>query len=375
MNRHRIVIVLVVLLLGRGVTGQAPTENAGRIAGSWGANGRTLLELKTDAAGAVSGTAYFYGGNNRVVLPIESGRFDPVTGLVTLSGQTVPAGASTPTAWTIEGTLEGDTLRANYVFGSGRGTLTMTRLQAQASPAAAKNPPGTVLVTGSNRGLGLEFVSQYAALGWTVIATVRNPQTATELRAVAKQTGRVTIETLDMRDRPAIARLAAKYRGRPIDVLINNAGIGGDVKAQTLGSFDYATFEEAMAVNVYGPLAMAEAFRPNVAASRQKKIVSITSGWGVFSLPRPPGPYFYRASKAALNMAMHALATELREQGVIVGLVAPGAADTELRRQLQGDSNAPPPAEPVAAMIKIIDRLTLDNNDKPYNFDGTVLPW
>jgi len=130
-----------------------------------------------------------------------------------------------------------------------------------------------------------------------------------------------------------------------------------------------------MAVNVYGPLAVSEAFLPNVRNSKQRKIVSITSGWGVFSLPRPPGPYFYRASKAALNMAMHAMATDLRDGQIVVGLVAPGAADTELRRQLQGNTPAPTAAESVTAMIKVIDGLTLDNSAQPINFDGNVLPW
>ena len=243
------------------------------------------------------------------------------------------------------------------------------------TPPSQALRPGTVLITGANRGLGLEFARQYAAAGWTVIATARNPDAAAELRALATTTKRVTIERLDVLDRPAIAALAARYEGRPIDVLVNNAGIGGEPSQQSLGSFDYALFEEAMAVNVYGPLAVSEAFLDNVAASEHKKIVAITSGWGVFSLPRPPGPYFYRASKAALNMAMHAMQTDLRERQIIVGLVAPGAADTALRRQLQGNTPAPTAAQSVAAMIEVIDGLTLENSSQPINFDGSVLPW
>ena len=244
-------------------------------------------------------------------------------------------------------------------------------LHAQAQAPAE---PGTVLITGANRGLGLEFARQYAARGWTVIATARNPDEATDLRALATA-GHVVVERLDVLDRAAITSLAARYAGRPIDLLINNAGIGGDPALQSLGSFDYALFEEAMAVNVYGPLAVSDAFLPNVRSSKQKKIVAITSGWGVFSLPRPPGPYFYRASKAALNMAMHAMATDLRDEQIVVGLVAPGAADTALRRQLQGNTPAPTAAESVASMIKVIDGLTLANSAQPINFDGTVLPW
>jgi NAD(P)-dependent dehydrogenase (short-subunit alcohol dehydrogenase family) len=122
-------------------------------------------------------------------------------------------------------------------------------------PAPALGP-GTVFITGGNRGLGLEFARQYAARGWTVIATARDVDGAAELRALANATGRVTIERLDLLDRDGIAALAKRYEGKPIDLLINNAGIGGDPALQSLGSFDYELFEETMAVNVYGALAM-----------------------------------------------------------------------------------------------------------------------
>jgi len=380
MQRLRASLTVVVLLLvAAGAFAQTANPNADAISGNWVNDaGRTLLDVKADAAGAVSGTGYFQGGPSPTVLPIRSGRFDPFTRILRVEGEVVLPGSVTPATWTIEGVLDGDSLRASAaVGGTPRGTMAMRRggpPRAAGDPVAAA-APGTVLVTGANRGLGFEFAKQYAARGWTVIATARTPEAAADLRALAAATGRVTVERLDVRDRAAIAALAAKYRGTPIDLLINNAGIGGDVKGQTLGSFDYTVFEESMAVNTYGALAMAESFREHVAASRHKKLVAIASGWGVFGLPRPSGPYFYRASKAALNMVMHALAVDLRESGVIVGLVAPGAADTELRRQLQGNSNAPPPAEPVAAMIKVIDGLTLENSERPFNFDGSVLPW
>ena len=379
MPRVIAVVTMVVLLLSGQAAAQQPNANADPISGNWVNDaGRTLLELKSDAAGGVSGTGYFYGGPTRTVLPIRTGRFDPFTRIVRVEGDVVLPGSTNPTTWTIEGVLDGDALRASTAMsGTPRGTATMRRggtsIPASAPPVAVA--PGTVLITGANRGLGFEFAKQYAARGWTVIATARTPESAADLRALAASTGRVTIEQLDVKDRKGIAALAAKYRGRPIDLLINNAGIGGDLKGQTLGSFDYALFEESMAVNVYGALAMAEAFRPHVAASRHKKMVAIASGWGVCGLPRPPGPYFYRASKAALNMVMHSLAAELRGEGVVVALVAPGAADTELRRQLQGNSNAPPPGEPVAAMIKVIDGLTIENSERPFNFDGSILPW
>jgi NAD(P)-dependent dehydrogenase (short-subunit alcohol dehydrogenase family) len=361
---HSLLVVVVTAL----VAGVAHAQSETAISGRWGTDGRALLHLAASVGGAVTGDVYF-GGGLPVRMPIGTGRFDAASGALVLEGQAVLPGGTAPTAWIIRGTLVEPTLNVELNVGAQQLTGALARMPLPALE------PGTVLITGGNRGLGLEFARQYAARGWTVIATARDVDGAVELRELATTTGRVTIERLDVLDRDGIAALAKRYEGKPIDLLINNAGIGGDPALQSLGSFDYALFEEAMAVNVYGPLAISEAFLANVQASRHKKIVAITSGWGVFSLPRPPGPYFYRASKAALNMAMHALATDLRDEQVIVGLVAPGAADTALRRQLQGNTPAPTAAESVAAMLEVIDGLTLENSVQPINFDGSVLPW
>lgn len=244
--------------------------------------------------------------------------------------------------------------------------------------ALADAPPGTVLVTGSNRGLGLEFAKQYAARGWRVIATARDPASAAELRALAAADSDVTVEKLDVLDDAAIEALAAKYRGTPIDVLLNNAGVLGDLDGQQLGSLDYAEFEHVMHVNAWAPLAMAQAFVEHVASSKEKKIVALTSRSGVISLPGWRGPYFYRASKIALNMQMHVLADDLRERGIVVALVSPPPTDTDMLRALAGPDTAARqarPADAIAGLIKVIGGLTLDNSGQPIYFDGTVLPW
>ena len=249
---------------------------------------------------------------------------------------------------------------------------------SQVGSAQEATRPGTVLVTGSNRGLGLEFAKQYAALGWMVIATARSPEGAAELQALAGKNRRVTIERLDVLDTAAIKALAAKYEGKPIDLIVNNAGVLGDLDKQKLGSFDYSEFEQVMAVNVYGPLAVAEAFREQVAASKHKKIVSVTSGSGMITVPGNLGPYFYRASKVALNMVMKVLADDLRGRGVIVSLIAPGTADTDMRRSLVGADRASrdqTPAAAVAAMIHVIDDLTPEQSGLPLNYTGKPLPW
>src|SRR5687768_9509412 len=237
--------------------------------------------------------------------------------------------------------------------------LLLAGVQASmAQPPAADRPasPGTVLVTGSNRGLGLEFARQYAARGWSVIATARDPERAVELKAVAAEHPGVTIEQLDVTDTASISALAGRYADTPIDVLINNAGVLGETEAQTLGTLDYDEFERVMAVNVYGALAVAEAFREQVAASKQKKMVAITSRSGVISEPGWRGSYFYRASKIALNMVMRVLAEDLRPRGVIVALVAPFPTDTEMLRELIGPdaaSRQARPANSVASLIRV----------------------
>lgn len=242
------------------------------------------------------------------------------------------------------------------------------------TPAAAE----TVLVTGSNRGLGLEFVRQYAERGWRVIATARAPTSAAALQALAARHPNVTVEYLDVLDAPGIAALAAKYRDTPVDVLINNAGVLGDLADQTLGGFDYGAFQTVMGVNVFGPLAVSEAFRPHVARSGHKRIVGITSGSGIISGRVGGGSYYYKSSKIGLNMAFRVLAEDLADEGIVVGLIAPGAVDTDMRRQAVGaarasrDLRAP---DSVRAMIRVIDGLDRGGSGRAYNYDGRLLPW
>jgi NAD(P)-dependent dehydrogenase (short-subunit alcohol dehydrogenase family) len=240
----------------------------------------------------------------------------------------------------------------------------------------------TALITGSDRGLGLEFVRQYAARGDTVIATCRHPEKATELQALAADKKNVVVETLDVSDDANIRTLAVKYRGKPIDVLINNAGVLGAHDDQTLGTFARKGFQEVMDINAFAPLAVSEAFRGNVIASKDKKILAVTSGAGSISRSggMPKGPYYYRMSKAALNMGMQALGADLREQGVAVAVVSPGATDTDMFTAFTKDygvkfrSNTP--AQSVTGMVNVIDKLDQKQAAQGIlNFDGTVTSW
>lgn len=240
----------------------------------------------------------------------------------------------------------------------------------------------TVLITGSDRGLGLEFVKQYAIRGDLVIATCRHPDKASELQTIAAEKKNVAVEALDVSDDSSIRTLAAKYKGKPIDILVNNAGVLGAHDDQTLGTFSRKAFADVMEVNAFAPLAITEAFRENIFISKLKKVVALTSGLGSISFAggMPKGPYYYRMSKAALNMGMQALAADLKSEDVSVAVVSPGIAQTAMAAAFGAEYgrkfNADPPAKSVAGMIAIIDKLEPSQGAKGIlNFDGTIIPW
>jgi NAD(P)-dependent dehydrogenase (short-subunit alcohol dehydrogenase family) len=234
----------------------------------------------------------------------------------------------------------------------------------------------TVLITGSNRGIGFAFVRHYSAAGWNVIATARAPEQALELNALAAANPQVVVERLDVTDLERIDELAHRYQGIPIDVLINNAAVLGDLDGQQYGTLDYGQFEQTMAINVYGPMAMAQAFEANVAASEQKKIVTLTSGLGSMTLmSKMQGMTYYRISKAGVNMGMRAIRANLKNEGIIVALIAPGMVQTQLLADSGYRGKALAPEESAAGMAEIIAGLTLEDAGTPTNVDGATIPW
>ena len=240
----------------------------------------------------------------------------------------------------------------------------------------------TVLITGADRGIGLEFARQYANRGDTVIATCRHPESASELRALTARKKNASVERLDVGADHDIEVLARKYQGKPIDVLINNAGILGNVADQTLGTLSRSAFHNVMDVNVYGALAVSQALRANVAASRNGRIVALTSGLGSIGVIQHLNslPLYYSISKAALDMGMQALASPLSSSHVIVALIAPGAVDTAMFASFSADYHvhmgALSAAESVSKMISVIDHLDADKAAKGViSYDGSIDPW
>ena len=254
----------------------------------------------------------------------------------------------------------------------------------QSSAAAA-----TVLIKGANSGLGLEFTKQYAAKGWTVIATHRRTGIPESLAAVVAEFDNVRVETLDVTSVEGARALAAKLEGVPIDVLLNNAGVyndrsecggdddcPGDWRTQDFGALSYPLFDTIMAVNVKGPLNVSEAFVANVRASEQKKIVSISSTNGSLTEPLGgAGAIFYRASKAALNRAMQLVALKEQPEGVAVVLMHPGAVLTERQSYLEGFDGMIEMPFTVSHMIATIDELTLKDTGRFVRYDGETVPW
>jgi len=253
--------------------------------------------------------------------------------------------------------------------------------QAFAVAAATENEAirgtigSTVLITGSNRGIGLEFTRQYAQRGWKVIATCRSPDKAMALNALAQEFPNVIIEQLDVTDHEMIDALAQKYRGTPIDILLNNAGINPSPGDQMLGSIDYDLFRTILETNTIGPIKMAEAFMEHVRASEQKKIMTLSSRMGSIELsPRfrgATGPY--RVSKAGVNMAMRVVYASVGRQGVIVGIFDPGLVDTDQAKSVPLEKM---PAEvSVAAMIEVIANFNSENSGRFIQYDGEAVPW
>ena len=238
----------------------------------------------------------------------------------------------------------------------------------------------TLLITGANRGIGLEFTRQYAADKWDVVACCRAPGKAAALQELAKAHPAIRIETLDVTNGASIAALADKMKDTPIDILLNNAGIysgaGGETsaisgdKSQEFGSLDAAAWEQVLRVNTIAPIMVSEALVPQLQKGMGKKIINITSRMGSLTAMKP-GSIAYRSSKAALNGAMRAIADTAQAIGLTIVNFHPGWVRTDM-----GSARADLTAEQsVISMRKVISALKSENNGQFLNYDGQIIPW
>ncbi len=229
----------------------------------------------------------------------------------------------------------------------------------------------TLLVTGANRGLGLEVARQYAADGWRVYAACRDPGAAEDLRRLAAEySGRISVVALDVTDLASARAAAQALAGTPIDVLINNAGVGSP-RNQKLGSLDYAAWARVLDVNTLGPMRVTEAFLEHLAAGGEKKVVTITSGMGSIADNGSGGSYAYRSSKAAVNMVVKSLSLDLAPRGITCIVMNPGWVRTDMG----GPGGKISPADSIAGMKRVIAKLKPADTGKFFNYDGGAYPW
>ena len=228
----------------------------------------------------------------------------------------------------------------------------------------------TVLDTGANRGIGLEFARQYAADGAEVIATARDPDAASELQALAKASGgRVRVLKLDVASEADIAQLKAALAGQPIDILINNAGISGP-RRQSSDDIDLEGWLETFRVNTVAPVAVSQALHGNLKAGTQKKLAAITSGLG--STAGNGGQrYAYRSSKAALNNAMRGLSRDWARDGISVGIYHPGWVRTDMG----GANAAVAPEDSVRGLRQRIAELGPSTSGDYLDYSGAAIAW
>ena len=226
-----------------------------------------------------------------------------------------------------------------------------------------------VVITGANRGIGLEFTRRYAADTERVVACCRDPQGAERLRNLADEMGNIDVRRLDVTDGAQIASLAQALGAHPVDVLINNAGVYGPRESGM--PVDTTAWARVLEVNSMAPLKLAEALLDNIAASDRKVIANLTSKMGSIADNGSGGSYIYRTSKAALNAAMRSLAHDVRERGVTVLLLHPGWVQTDM-----GGPNALIDTDTsVKGMKEIIDGASLQISGQFLSYDGSEIPW
>jgi NAD(P)-dependent dehydrogenase (short-subunit alcohol dehydrogenase family) len=222
----------------------------------------------------------------------------------------------------------------------------------------------TVLITGANRGIGLEFARHYKAKNYEVIGTAREPKEASKLRTLG-----VRIEQLDVADASSVAALAKKLSGVPIDLLINNAGIlqGRD---STLETLKIDELSQSFAVNSTGPMRVSQALLPNLRLGKQKRIVNITSTLGSIQ-NNTGGMYPYRASKAALNQLTKTMSIDLGREGFVCVVMHPGWVRTDMG----GDMGTYTSEQAVHSMVNVIDQLDHRSNGHFLDLNGNQIPW
>ncbi len=229
-----------------------------------------------------------------------------------------------------------------------------------------------VLITGCNRGLGLEWARQYAEEGGRVFATCRYPSEAFELQGLAEEFPNLSIHRLDVTRPDHVNALAVELRDQAIDILVNNAGVYLEKYEEAfLGGVRYDAWEYTFRVNTLGAMRMIEAFLPHLMRGQKKLIAVISTHMASIADITAPGAYYYRSTKAALNAAVKALSYELRPKGIGILLLHPGW----VRTRMGGDQAPLLPPESVKGMRGLLQEFSLEMSGRFIRYDGVEMPW
>ena len=230
----------------------------------------------------------------------------------------------------------------------------------------------TTLITGANRGIGLEFSRQLAEDGWCVLACSRDLEKSDALNKLAAEyPERITLYALDVTDHGQIEKLSQTLANKPIDLLINNAGVFPDINDRSFGQTDYDSWAYAFLVNTMAPLKMAEEFIAQITQSSRKTIVTITSKMGSVADNGRGGSYIYRSSKSAVNMVIKSIAIDLESNDIISVLLHPGWVRTDMG----GPSGLISVEQSVSGMLSVIREVTSADSGKFIAYDGQIIPW
>lgn len=226
-----------------------------------------------------------------------------------------------------------------------------------------------VLITGTNRGIGLEFVEQFLARGDSIFASCREPDAKGKLQELAANNGSLKLLKLDVSDESSLQAFPDQLAGVAIDIFVNNAGIYGS--REGFGKLDESVWAEVFQVNSSAPVILTQLIMDNLKKGSLKKLVYLTSKMGSIADNQGGGSYIYRSSKAALNAAIKSLAIDLKDEGFSVGLLHPGWVRTDMG----GPNGLIDTNTSVTGLIKVIDNLDSANSGSFFNYDGAIIPW
>lgn len=228
-----------------------------------------------------------------------------------------------------------------------------------------------ILITGSNRGIGLEFARQYLEAGWHVYATCRRPAEAQALHNLAKLHSRMSIHRFDVTVQEDLSNISHDLNGIGLDILINNAGVYFKKRSEGIDCVHYDNWRRTLEVNTLGPVRVIEALLNNIERSDGPRlVVVISSHMGSIADIDKPGSLYYRSSKAALNAAMQGINEDLKQRNVNLLLLHPGGVLTRM-----GPEDGISERESVSGMRQVIEKFSPENSGEFYRYDGEPMPW